>query len=1131
MNGVLKEEEKSTTGGSLTVASVPRSYAVVGGFDTGSILEKYLPKGYGQLGEGQKESFASTSSAAESNVYSLSLVNTTQVLPASSSDSAERLHRDGGWNSPLITARITSSMTARDIAGKNNEDCPVSTASSACSDNYRVKKILFCVETGEEKDGVAKDKYEDQSDITIKRGMDHMTLINTAGSIEQENNSLEEMDYAKHKFDDHNNVTRNSAHHKTVQFDKAAVASALSSPPLMARHRKQQQSGKPLFLQEARDPQGQARVFSNGSTDTTLVRYSSSAHRAKKMWQTRTMKYVDSTCTSTTYESLADSLMSDNECAIINTETTSTHTILDDGGILKEKSVAAKVAVAGTVAARKFENMYGKHLSSSHAASQNNDDDEMKNLLSTVEGDLTSVTNEEKESLISWLHTIMLDDCPSSLYPIHMTRTVVDTMIQYVSSQVQVHLKQIPLDNNILFEDREDTLSTTSAVVIINTPTPTKSKHAISNSRTPQTTSTNDTFNSNRADWGSDYDDTPPKQKNNNHNTTKLIRPITAHNVLHVIISFLEWIIDVARHTEVPYPSIVDLLLFDCSSSKGYIVNRLATEELDTYDYYHLFHQVIFSTEDSHVVPLISFFKEACHRPFRKKEEHVMTVMKQISEEKEVRTEAADNSPIQNHRNTTPRTKNSGSQQSTTFLQAYFKPPRSKPSPAEIVLIHRSPHLLLKIHSFLADPVTICRIKQVCKSFNNTIRKNHHAFFKQTVRIGGMREITRPKFWLWITLNKCRREESNIYSKNLGKEQSRSHHLEPWHKQSYSFNESSVHPDRYGWEDIDAIARSKSDSSFYEDDSSWVNMSVSSSCKVNAAANGNTALLLPLKINEKAKAIAKKHPRDDFSLLEHIGREGKWHAIIARDVARAFGTLPPHKTKSCRKKDSIVRALVKMKKELCSHQQQRRLRYCTIDEESRAESLSDGFSSIYDDNDSVESKASIPESELALSGILAQDTREILQQKLAAVLHALAAAYDDVGYCQGVDYVVCHLMRILQDTIVALAKSGRLPSSLYAKCSTIPTVTSSSSSNVVEETLFHVMDCFFSYYNLKHMYWPELRFLKRTCHVFQRLIERKLPVLADHFEHHELNVSLFALGWFQTLFLYIPSMPTATVSF
>jgi hypothetical protein len=39
----------------------------------------------------------------------------------------------------------------------------------------------------------------------------------------------------------------------------------------------------------------------------------------------------------------------------------------------------------------------------------------------------------------------------------------------------------------------------------------------------------------------------------------------------------------------------------------------------------------------------------------------------------------------------------------------------------------------------------------------------------------------------------------------------------------------------------------------------------------------------------------------------------------------------------------------------------------------------------------------------------------------------------------------------------------------------------------------------------------------------------KLPVLADHFAYHQLNVGLFTLGWFQTLFLYLPSMPSATV--
>jgi len=179
------------------------------------------------------------------------------------------------------------------------------------------------------------------------------------------------------------------------------------------------------------------------------------------------------------------------------------------------------------------------------------------------------------------------------------------------------------------------------------------------------------------------------------------------------------------------------------------------------------------------------------------------------------------------------------------------------------------------------------------------------------------------------------------------------------------------------------------------------------------------------------------------------------------------------------------------------------------------------------DDDSIGSKASIPESELVLSGIQAQDTKEDLQNKLAAVLHALAAAYDDVGYCQGVDYVVCHLMRILQKQILAFAKSGRLPSPLLAKYNNYKD--EKNGAVVVEEALFHVMDCLFSYYNLKHMYWPELRFLKRTCKVFERIVEQKLPVLADHFEHHELNVSLFALGWFQTLFLYLPSMPMATV--
>ena len=69
----------------------------------------------------------------------------------------------------------------------------------------------------------------------------------------------------------------------------------------------------------------------------------------------------------------------------------------------------------------------------------------------------------------------------------------------------------------------------------------------------------------------------------------------------------------------------------------------------------------------------------------------------------------------------------------------------------------------------------------------------------------------------------------------------------------------------------------------------------------------------------------------------------------------------------------------------------------------------------------------------------------------------------------------------------------------------------------------------FTILSILQMFMPQLRCLKRCCRIFENLIKLKLPVLADHFEHHELNVGLFALGWFQTLFLYLPSMPCATV--
>jgi hypothetical protein len=49
--------------------------------------------------------------------------------------------------------------------------------------------------------------------------------------------------------------------------------------------------------------------------------------------------------------------------------------------------------------------------------------------------------------------------------------------------------------------------------------------------------------------------------------------------------------------------------------------------------------------------------------------------------------------------------------------------------------------------------------------------------------------------------------------------------------------------------------------------------------------------------------------------MKNIGGNGKWKNVIERDVTRAFGNMPPHKTGARYRQDSIVRALVSFGKE------------------------------------------------------------------------------------------------------------------------------------------------------------------------------------------------------------------------
>jgi len=479
----------------------------------------------------------------------------------------------------------------------------------------------------------------------------------------------------------------------------------------------------------------------------------------------------------------------------------------------------------------------------------------------------------------------------------------------------------------------------------------------------------------------------------------------------------------------------------------------------------------------------------------------------------------------------------------------YFCPPKGGPGPFETAT-WTLPGTVVMILGMLGDPVAVCRMKLVNRFCNRLITENEHTVMRDAVRLGGISMNIRPAFWMWITLENCGKPIRD--------------------SKSNQNNSSDAH----------------------------------------------------------SKSFEKKQPTPlDLNELAQRGRNGKWHAVIERDVARAFGNMPPHKTGARLRADSIVRALVTFGRSrflkrgvrgggeahpipsLTSLDGQRpksRSRESTApppwetdneksNESERSESPTDtvsdwggvspvpSFSSVAEDADTkkhhcsrrhgssngdeseirqVESikeelsnaceatgpgqitadtsyklveelafSGSAPSNEtsnetveeLALSGnTLSNEMKMHLQNQLSIILHALAAKHEDVGYCQGLDYVVAHLLRVLQDTLKWREMKRSTSSSSLSS-------TISNADNSTKVSVFRVMDCFFTTYNLKHMYYPELRSLKICCRVFEKLILLKLPVLADHFEHHELNVGLFALGWFQTLFLYLPSMPTATV--
>ena len=594
---------------------------------------------------------------------------------------------------------------------------------------------------------------------------------------------------------------------------------------------------------------------------------------------------------------------------------------------------------------------------------------------------------------------------------------------------------------------------------------------------------------------------------------------------------FLERIA-LATDTSVPPP-------FDQGSSAFAVPNNSDDKAVRELILDQSLQELIFCDDGSKkAVALASFLYQACraseilkHRPLP------VTPQKASSPDVDPGTTPADTVKRRNARGSPVKSAlKPTSLAPTTLFGAQNKKlivPKRYPSPFE-TSVWNSPSIVPKFLSFLGDPAAVCRMKAVNRDCHRIISDNEHVIMKTAVRLGGLEMHLRPSFWMWITLEKCRAGGSNpnaatevggdgdaldLQSLSTMGEEGRWHHTimrdvtrsfgnMPPHKSGQKLRKDSI---------VRALV-------FY----------------------GQGRL-----IKRGVKGGVDNFPRDVAKI-----RQGATSKSGLTDREHAQGTDDDSITSDQSPTDTVsdwgavspVGSTVSMSNSKVDGD-------ISLLNDSRT---SAGPGPISQNPSMQESSvASVEVEDIALCPRdLTNEVKEDLQSKLGFILHALATSNDTVGYCQGMDYIVAHLLRILQETVLYRAVKGTLPPVIKSKLrkSRSPSPSSSSSrppsparstvsvqgtvvsaldidesSLVVEETVYRVMHTMLTTYGLQHFYWPELRCLKTCCKVFERLVEIKLPVLADHFDHHGLNVGIFALGWFQTLFLYLPSMPTATV--
>lgn len=137
---------------------------------------------------------------------------------------------------------------------------------------------------------------------------------------------------------------------------------------------------------------------------------------------------------------------------------------------------------------------------------------------------------------------------------------------------------------------------------------------------------------------------------------------------------------------------------------------------------------------------------------------------------------------------------------------------------------------------------------------------------------------------------------------------------------------------------------------------------------------------------------------------------------------------------------------------------------------------------------------------------------------LSRILSALASRFQSVGYCQGLDRIVIHVMRAGR---CAVSDTSLTDSELLHR---------ETFDALRERVCFSVIESLFNKLNLCDIYSSNGVFgLKLRLWQLAVLIEIYCPTIHAQMLEENVNLEVFCISWVQTLFLGIEAMPAITV--